>query len=334
MNTWLARSFTPVPASTPALLPKPAGFISDVCAGLCRSGQKTLPPKYLYDELGSILFEAITRLPEYGVWRAERRLLHAHADEIAEISRASLVVELGSGSAEKTRCVLEALLARQERLTYCPVEISESALDGSRRALGDLASLEFRGIAKDYLAGLEDALRGSPRDEPALVMFLGSSLGNFDPLTSYRFLQTVRRLLAPGDYLLLGADLDKPQAQLRAAYDDALGVTAAFNLNLLTRMNRELGADFELSLFQHQVRFDETRRNVEMHLESLCDQTVHFGAGGFVVTLSEGETIHTENSHKYELGELDDLTHGAGFACAARWCDEEAAFVSALYRVE
>mgnify|MGYP001549359096 CR=1 FL=1 len=333
MNTWLARSLTPVPTPKPAALPKQSGFIGDVCAGLCRGGQKSLPPKYLYDELGSILFDAITRLPEYAVWRAERQLLTAHADEIAAITRANLVVELGSGSAEKTRPVLRALEARQRRLTYCPIEISESALEGSRRALSGLQATEFRGIAKDYLVGLEDALRGSPRDEPALVMFLGSSLGNFDPLASYRFLQTVRRLLAPGDHLLLGADLDKPQPQLRAAYDDALGVTAAFNLNLLRRMNRELGADFELSLFQHQVRFDDTRRNVEMHIESLCDQTIHFAEGGFVVTLCEGETIHTENSHKYDLGELDDLTHGAGFACVKRWCDDDAAFVSALYTV-
>ena len=334
MNTWLARSLTPVPSPTPAALAKPSAFVSDVCAGLCRGGQKSLPPKYLYDELGSILFDAITRLPEYGVWRAERRLLNAHAHEIAAISRANLVVELGSGSAEKTRPVLEALLARGHRLIYCPIEISESALEASRRALDDLDAVDIRGIAKDYLVGLEEALRGSPRAEPALVMFLGSSLGNFDPLTSYRFLQTVRRLLAPGDHLLLGADLDKPEAQLRAAYDDALGVTAAFNLNLLRRMNRELGADFELSLFQHQVRFDDTRRNVEMHLESLCDQTIHFAEGGLVVTLCEGETIHTENSHKYELDELDDLTRGAGFSCVERWCDDEAAFASALYTVE
>jgi dimethylhistidine N-methyltransferase len=333
MNTWLARSLTPVPSAKPAAPQKPSAFISDVCAGLCRSGQKTLPPKYLYDELGSILFDAITRLPEYAVWRAERRLLTEHAHDIAQISRARLVVELGSGSAEKTRPVLDALLARGDLMTYCPIEISQSALESSSRALGDLDGLEIRGIAKDYLVGLEEALRGSPRDEPALVMFLGSSLGNFDPLASYRFLQTIRRLLAPGDHLLLGADLDKPEAQLRAAYDDALGVTAAFNLNLLRRMNRELGSDFELSLFQHQVRFDDTRRNVEMHLESLCDQTIHFAEGGFVVTLCEGETIHTENSHKYELGELDDLTRGAGFTCVERWCDDEAAFASALYTV-
>ena len=334
MNTWLARSLTPVPTPKRSAPLKPSAFLSDVCAGLCRSGQKTLPPKYLYDELGSILFDAITRLPEYAVWRAERRLLEAHASDIARISRANLVVELGSGSAEKTRPVLKALLSRQQRVTYCPVEISESALEGSRRALDDLVAIDIRCIARDYVAGLEEALRGKPRNEPALVLFLGSSLGNFDPLSSYRFLQTIRRLLAPGDHLLLGADLDKPEAQLRAAYDDALGVTAAFNLNLLRRMNRELGADFELSLFQHLIRFDDARRNVEMHLESLCDQTIRFAAGGFVVTLCQGETIHTENSHKYELGELDDVASGAGFKCVERWCEDEAAFASALYTVE
>jgi dimethylhistidine N-methyltransferase len=333
MNTWLARSLTPVPAPRPAPSPRSSTFLGDVCAGLCHGGQKSLPPKYLYDELGSILFDAITRLPEYAVWRAERHLLETHASEIARISGANLVVELGSGSAEKTRPVLKALLSRRQRVTYCPVEISESALEGSRRALDDLIALDIRGIAKDYIAGLEEALRGKPRSEPALVMFLGSSLGNFDPLASYRFLQTIRRLLSPGDHLLLGVDLDKPEAQLRAAYDDGLGVTAAFNLNLLRRMNRELGADFELSLFQHLVHFDDARRNVEMHLESLCDQTIHFAAGGFVVTLLEGETIHTENSHKYELGELDDVASGAGFTSVERWCDEEAAFASALYTV-
>ena len=165
-------------------------------------------------------------------------------------------------------------------------------------------------------------------------MFLGSSLGNFDPLASYRFLQTVRRLLAPGDHLLLGADLDKPEPQLRAAYDDALGVTAAFNLNLLRRMNRELGADFELSLFQHQRALRRNARAMSRCISNrCCDQTIHFAEGGFVVTLCEGETIHTENSHKYDLGELDDLTRGAGFSCVERWCDDDAAFVSALYTV-
>ena len=166
-----------------------------------------------------------------------------------------------------------------------------------------------------------------------LGFFPGSTIGNLEPAEATAFLRHARQLLGDDGALVLGVDLKKDPQRLHAAYNDSAGVTAAFTLNLLRRMNRELGADFELSLFQHQVRFDDTRRNVEMHIESLCDQTIHFAEGGFVVTLCEGETIHTENSHKYDLGELDDLTHGAGFACVKRWCDDDAAFVSALYTV-
>lgn len=321
MNTWLAPLPSPDPSSR---------FLADVRAGLSRAGQKSLPPKYLYDDLGSLLFDAITRLPEYGVWRAERRLLAAHADAIADACAAGLVVELGSGSAEKTRSVLEALLDRRP-LSYCAVEISATALDNARRALGDLAGLKVRGIAGEYLAGLADALRGRAPGMPALVLFLGSSLGNFDPLAGLHFLKSVRRLLVPGDALLLGADLDKPEARLLAAYDDALGVTAAFNLNLLVRMNRELDADFDLPSFRHRVCYDRMRRNVEMHIESLCGQRVRIGAGRFDVAFAEGETIHSENSHKYTLRELDDLTRDAGFACSARWCDDALGFASGLY---
>jgi dimethylhistidine N-methyltransferase len=325
MNTRLAQSLQTSPVQM-------SGFVGDVCAGLCRSGQKSLPPKYLYDELGSLLFEAITRLPEYGVWRAERRLLEAHAEAIARSCEAGFVVELGSGSAEKTRSVLKALLARRP-VSYCTVEISQTALDSARRALGDLESLDVRGIAKEYLSGLEDALRRRPAGTPALVLFLGSSLGNFDPLGSFRFLQSIRRLLAPGDCLLLGTDLEKAESQLLAAYDDALGVTAAFNLNLLVRMNRELDADFSLPHFRHCAKFDRSRSNVEMHIESLRDQVVRVGAGGFVVALRSGETIHTENSHKYSLGEIDGLTRGSGFTQLRRWCDDEWAFATSLFSV-
>lgn len=299
-------------------------------SGLCHGGQKSLSPKYLYDELGSLLFEAITRLPEYGVWRAERRLLVAHAETIATASAAGIVVELGSGSAEKTRCILEALLD-QQRVTYCPIEISRTALESSQRALNDLDGLEFRGIAREYLAGVEDALSARSSSAPALVLFLGSSLGNFDAAASARLLRAIRDRLVPGDFLLLGADLDKPEQRLLAAYDDALGVTAAFNLNLLARMNRELGAEFRLPYFRHRVRFDRARRNVEMHIESLRDQVVRVGRGAFDVTLGTGETIHTETSHKYSLGELKDLLHGAGFSLAEQWCDHEWGFATGLY---
>ena len=325
MNTWLAHG--PLTIAPPG-----DAFLDDVRAGLCRDGQKSLPPKYLYDELGSFLFDAITRLPEYGVWRAERRILAAHAAEIAAACPAGLVVELGSGSAEKTRSLLEPLLARRP-VTYCPVEVSSSALIGAQRSLGDLAMLDVCGIAREYLPGLEEALRLRASGTPVLVLFLGSSLGNFDALSSFRFLESIRRLLVPGDCLVLGADLDKPELRLIAAYDDPLGVTAAFNLNLLVRMNRELDADFRLSSFRHRVRFDRARRNVEMHLESLRDQTVSIGAGGFAVPLLAGETIHTESSHKYSRDELDDLALGSGFSRLARWCDEAWSFATGLYAV-
>jgi L-histidine N-alpha-methyltransferase len=328
MNTWFAQPVLPV---VPAKQNR--GFLADVCAGLCRDGQKTLPPKYLYDELGSLLFDAITRLPEYGVWRAERRLLEAHAGTIAASSGAGLVIELGSGSAEKTRCVLEALLDYAP-VTYCPVEISETALDNARRALGDLDSLEIRGIASEYLPGIETALRHREPGVPALVLFLGSSLGNFDPLASFRFLQSIRRMLIPGDSLLLGADLEKPEPRLIAAYDDALGVTAAFNLNLLVRMNRELDANFHLPHFRHRVRFDSARRNVEMHIESLRDQEVLIGSGGFTVSLRNGETIHTENSHKYSATEIESLMRGSGFRRTEHWCDDDCQFATGLYMAD
>ena len=328
MNMWLKSS---LPQTAPAR--KTGSLLADVCAGLCRDGQKTLPPKYLYDELGSMLFDAITRLPEYGVWRAERRLLEAHAETIAGTSKAGFVVELGSGSAEKTRSVLEALLDRRP-VTYCPVEISVSALDHAQRALSDLDSLEFRGIAREYLAGIEEALRYRAPGVPALVLFLGSSLGNFDPLASFRFLQSIRRMLLPGDGLLLGADLEKPEPRLLAAYDDALGVTAAFNLNLLVRMNRELDADFDLAHFRHRVRFDRARHNVEMHIESLRDQEIRIGSGEFTVTFRRGETIHTESSHKYSIDEIEDLMRGTGFRRAEHWCDNDWAFATGLYMAD
>jgi dimethylhistidine N-methyltransferase len=324
MNAWLARPARSLPRS-PA-----TGFLADVVAGLCHDGQKTLPPKYLYDELGSMLFDAITRLPEYGVWRAERRLLEAHAETIATASAADLVVELGSGSAEKTRTLLEALLS-QRRVTYCPVEISQSALDASHRALDDLDGLLFRGIARDYLAGVDEALSIRDASQPALVLFLGSSLGNFDAEAGENFLRALRERFVPGDFLLLGADLDKPEPSLRAAYDDALGVTAAFNLNVLVRMNRELGADFRLPHFRHRVEFDRSARNVEMHIESLREQVVRFGDGEFEIELARGETIHTETSHKYSLDELDELLPLCGFRRAEQWLDHEWGFATGLY---
>ncbi|MEP6510651.1 MAG: L-histidine N(alpha)-methyltransferase [Dokdonella sp.] len=304
-------------------------FAQDVRAGLCHSGQKTLPPKYFYDDLGSALFDAITCLPEYGITRAERRLLENHAVEIAQRAPAPLVIELGSGSAAKTRCVLEALLHRT-RVDYCSVEISRAALDQSHRALKDLPGLRVHGIAADYLDGLEEALQRRPPQASVLVLFLGSSLGNFEHASARQFLRNVRSALRSHDSLLLGNDLLKPEASLLCAYDDALGVTAAFNLNVLLRMNRELGADFVLPNFRHCVRFVHERGDVEMHIESTCDQIVRFREIGFSVPLRKGETIHTESSHKYSLAEIDALAQTSGFERRAQWCDEEWPFASTL----
>ena len=319
-----------------AAAPSPSAqssFADDVRVGLTARGQKTLPPKHLYDALGSALFEAITQLPEYGLWRAERALLRENAEEIAGRMRATSVIELGSGSATKTIYLLEAML-RRRAVTYCTVDLSSAALEMTRRELDGLQGLTVRSVEDEYLPGLESAMGSLATHGRTLVLFLGSSLGNFEPLASLRFLQRIRRLLRPGDGLLLGADLEKPVNQLLAAYDDALGVTAAFNLNLLVRMNRELGADFVLSQFRHRARFNADMRNVEMHLESLRDQAVHFSKAGFSVPFRAGETVHTESSHKYSLDELGCLAGNSGFLCTANWVDPGLRFFSGLFIAE
>lgn len=312
-------------ATAPRTIPQNS-FADDVRAGLAGS-QKSLSPKYLYDPLGSILFEAITQLPEYGLWRAERDLFEQHAEAIARAVDAVSVVELGSGSASKSALLLRALLRRQP-VTYWSVDLSVAALEMTRQQLTGLRGLAIHTLEADYLAGLETAVKATTGR--TLVMLLGSALGNFDYLESQRFLQRVRRALKPGDGLLLGVDLEKPVAQMLASYDDALGVTAAFDLNLLVRMNRELGANFQLSQFRHQSRFNTKSRDVEMHLVSQMRQVVSFPGYGFSVSFDNGESIHTESSHKYSAEELATLTQQSGFQCAAQWLHDSSRFVSAL----
>ncbi|HEY3729852.1 MAG TPA: L-histidine N(alpha)-methyltransferase [Steroidobacteraceae bacterium] len=308
-----------------------AAFAADVRAGLGHDGQKTLSPKYLYDTLGSALFEAITQLPEYGLWRAEGDLLYAHAEDIARSTEAANLIELGSGSANKTAHLVRVLL-RRHPVSYATVDLSPSALEMTRRELGALRGLNLRGIEGEYLSGLELAVRSRPAGRPVLVLFLGSSLGNFDYAASRTFLRRIRRLLQPGDSLLLGVDLQKPVAQMVAAYDDALGVTAAFNLNLLVRMNRELGANFQLPQFAHRARFNALTRDVEMHIESRDDQRVQIPGARLQIGFRAGETVHTESSHKYSPEELDSLTQNAAFSCTAQWVDADWRFMSALYQ--
>jgi dimethylhistidine N-methyltransferase len=306
----------------------------DVRAGLSKPGQKELPCRYFYDEIGSALFEVITHLPEYGLSRAGERLLRKHASALACQMRAPAVVaELGCGSGRKTRWLLEAL-SRRRHLTYCPIEISSAALAMCKRQLDDLDSLTFVGFEREYLDGLEEVRALRPPDAPLLVLFLGSTIGNFFRSQGVQFLKQVRQNLMPGDSLLLATDLEKPVRQLLLAYDDPLGVTAAFNLNLLARLNRELEADFRLDLFRHVARYNREERRVEMHLQSTSEQTVTIPGACFAVTLKRGETIWTESSHKYNLPEILQMAHQSGFHCDAQWLDEEWPFAHTLLIAE
>ena len=309
-------------------------FAADVRAGLTRIGQKELPSKYFYDDVGSSLFEVISHLPEYGLTRADERLLRRHGDEIVDrLAGPVAVAELGSGSGKKTRWVLEALCRRQ-RTFYYPVEISRSALAMCERELSDIDRVSIVGFEREYLDGLLEVAASRLSGQHLFVLFLGSTIGNFDRPAGAKFLSEVRRILEPGDSLLLGTDLEKPSSQLLSAYDDELGVTAAFNLNLLSRINRELDADFDLRQFDHVAKINRDARSVEMHLRSRRRQTVNIPASEIAVEFLEGETIWTESSHKYSADEIFQTASAAGFSCEAQWIDEQWPFAENLLIAE
>jgi L-histidine N-alpha-methyltransferase len=309
-------------------------FAAEVRAGLTRQGQKELPSKYLYDDVGSALFEVISHLPEYGLTRADERLLQRHASEIvARLDAPVAVAELGSGSGKKTRWILEAL-SRWQRTFYYPVEISRSALLMCQRELSDIDSISIVGFEREYLDGLLEVAAHRQRNQHLFVLFLGSTIGNFDRAAGIKFMSDIRRILEPGDSLLLGTDLEKPNAQLIKAYDDEIGVTAAFNLNLLARINRELDADFDLSQFKHLARINSKARSVEMHLQSQKRQTVRIPAADLRIEFEEGETIWTESSHKYSAKEVFQMAKDAGFSCQAQWIDEQWPFAENLLIAE
>jgi dimethylhistidine N-methyltransferase len=309
-------------------------FADDVRAGLTRFGQKELPSKYLYDDVGSALFEVISYLPQYGLTRADERLLRRHADEIVDrLNGPVAVAELGSGTGKKTRWLLEAFCRRQ-RTSYYPVEISRSALVMCERELSDIDSISIVGFEREYLDGLLEVASYRKVGQRLFVLFLGSTIGNFDREAGTKFLGSVRSILLPGDSLLLGTDLEKSNAQLLGAYDDELGVTAAFNLNLLARVNRELGADFDLSQFAHLAKINYEARSVEMHLRSKRRQRVSIPESDAVVEFAEGETIWTESSHKYSAQEVVETARNAGFRCEAQWIDEQWPFAENLLIAE
>jgi L-histidine Nalpha-methyltransferase len=307
-------------------------FAADVQAGL--SGRpRMLPPKYLYDAVGSALFDAITAMPEYGLTRADERLLHRHADEIARQCRPRLVVELGSGSGRKTRPLLEAILGRQPDVAYCAIDVSASALERCRRELSGMAGLAIETREQNYLDGLRSIALQRVDSRPLLALFLGSSIGNFDREEAGEFLSQIRQSLQPGDALLIGADLVKPAKQLLLAYDDPTGVTAAFNKNLLARINRELEGDFDLYAFHHKARWNSEERRIEMHLRACHDSRVRIRQANYEGYFLAGETIWTESSYKFESDELITLARQAGFSPHRQWIDTQWPFAECLWVV-
>ena len=305
-------------------------FASDVRASLTKPGQRELPSKYLYDEVGSALFETICVLPEYGLTRADARLLEKHAGEIVgRLPSPIQVAELGSGSGKKTRWILEAL-SRRQKTYYYPIEISPSALAACAKELGQIDLVSVVGHEQPYLEGLRSVAEGRGEKDHLLVLFLGSTIGNFDRDAGEEFLRETRAILRPGDALLLGTDLEKSVELQWLAYNDPAGVTAAFNLNLLARINRELGADFDLGSFRHEARWNSVERRIEMHLRSTCQQTVKIPAAGLRIMLDEDETIWTESSHKYKAEEIPDMAARTGFHCDGQWLDREWPFAQNL----
>jgi L-histidine Nalpha-methyltransferase len=290
-----------------------ASFAEDVGRGL---GMRpyTLMPKYFYDDLGSALFEAITHLPEYYLTRVERDLLATYGSQIVASFNAPLeLVELGSGSATKTRLIIDAILERQNELTYHPIDISPDALIESSEALvKSIEALHVRAYAGDYF-GLLRAKRIRTRDR-VLALYLGSNVGNFEPQAARELFGLLGDTLKPGDGLLIGYDLKKDASVLELAYDDPTGVTAAFNKNLLARINRELGGDFDLRAFSFFARYDERDGVVRSHLRADRAQTVHIPGAGIDVSFEAGETIHMESSYKFQREEMIALVLPFGFA--------------------
>ncbi len=296
---------------------------------------KQLQSRYLYNSLGSALFEAICHLPWYRITRAEGRLLARFAPEMVEpIGDPVTLTELGCGSGEKIAMIAEALRVRRRPVGVHLIDISPSALETSERTLGRFEHVSVVGHRATYEEGLRQAARQRPARGAMLVLFLGSNLGNFDPPAAAEFLSEIRRSLRPGDALLLGADLVKPEKDLLLAYDDPIGVTAAFNKNLLARINTELLADFDLGAFAHRAVWNDAERRVEMHLVSHRAQRVRIPRAGCEVDFAAGETIWTESSYKYDTGSLVSFVEERGFRCHQQWIEADVRFALTLFLVD
>ncbi len=316
-----------MPTTTHSLV---AEFAADVARDLALV-PKQLQSKYLYDALGSSLFEAICRLPWYRITRSETELLSRHAGSVvAALGDEGTIVELGCGSGEKIVLLAEALERRSASAHVHLIDISSQALEQSEQRLNRLRHVSVVGHWSTYEEGLRTAVAARRDGSTMLVLLLGSNIGNFDQPAAARFLDRIRATLDVGDLLLLGADLVKPESELLLAYDDPLGVTAAFNKNLLVRVNRDLGGDFDLAAFDHQAVWNPADCRVEMHLVSRAEQRVRIAAAGITVRFSRGERIWTESSYKYEPDGIIDMGAAAGFASRDQWVDPRAGFALTL----
>lgn len=324
----------PIP---PNAQPPPAETVRDFAEEVRRDlalEPKQLQSKYLYNGLGSALFEAICHLPWYRITRAEGRLLARFAPEmVAPVGDPVTLTELGCGSGEKLAMIAEALRLRRRPVAVHLIDISPTALELSERTLGRFEHVSVVGHRATYEEGLRHAARDRPPGGAMLALFLGSNIGNFDPPAAGEFLAEIRRALRPGDALLLGADLVKPAKDLLLAYDDPLGVTAAFNRNILQRINTELLADFDIAAFDHRAVWNAGEGRVEMHLVSRRAQTVRIPRAGCEVSLAAGEAIWTESSYKYDAVELSAMVEARGFRCHAQWIEPDARFALTLFLV-
>ncbi len=294
-------------------------FAEDVIAGLT-SNPKTLPPKYFYDNAGSELFEKICSTPEYYVTRTEASILKENSESIAKAnSGKNLIVELGSGSSIKTRYILNAFIKQNSTVNYVPIDVSEILIQSGNGLLNDFEGLTVTGIIGEYEESIEAATEIFP--QPKLILFLGSSIGNFDLPHARDFLGKLSASMRKGDSLLIGFDLVKNESVLNAAYNDREGVTAEFNMNLLRRINREFGSEVNLENFEHKAYFNPTESRIEMHLFSKCDHSFSLNGSG-EIKFRKGDSIHTENSYKFTDEMIRGLASTAGLTISESWKDE------------
>jgi L-histidine N-alpha-methyltransferase len=311
-------------------------FANDVARGLGMQN-KALNSKYLYDKVGSQLFVQICVQPEYYLTRTEESILNKHAHIIAKLTGSNIsIIELGSGSSSKTTILLSHLRLQKNRIFYFPIDISNSILiESARRLELQFPNINIIGIPSDYNIGFESAAKhiacNDKISDRKLVLFLGSSVGNFELEQTKRLLQTLRGKLDTNDFLLVGFDLQKDKSVLNAAYNDKAGITAKFNLNLLARINRELDGRFDLGKFAHYAFYNDEKHRIEMHLLSKMDQQVYVGALGRTFAFRKGETIHTENSYKYSFDQIAMLAEDSGFIVKKNFTDKKKWFDLALF---